>query len=438
MGNFSFSDQLLDDLERIQGTTTARRGKVDHADNRRLAAAMGGSSGGYSMSRPARNLRALKIMDRTTRRVPQVVVKISSRLRGTSGVLGAFAYQARISFTDREPLALETSEGKMLSTVAEMRELANEWHMHELSGVARRQGATAIAMVFSMPAGTDAEKVLGAVRDFAETDLTDHRWAMTLHTDEPHPHVHLIVANRDNLGCRFNPDRAFLTHARERFAENLRERGIEADATRRMTRAYPDKGERADVRKMIERGVVPASTARQCEALDAQTAESQAHLKQRRQARSRTATNVEEVRDIYARAVAELDAYDGRKPGHYIETLRRYAASIREPASPSVEIAKRLMASTHLMPLQALSIEARKQIALARMKASGERLRSATENAKRDALKQSREKSLGPYRQRADTAKRILEKTIEQEVNRRRPSRERDRDRDRERDGPSR
>src|SRR3546814_5506069 len=114
-------------------------------------------------------------------------------------------------------------------------------------------------MVFSMPPGTDPELVREAVRELAESDMANRRWVMALHTDEAHPHVHLIIAGRDNDGRRFNPDCAFLQHCRERFAENLRARGIEADATKRQARSYPPKSVPTPVVKMPGRGVVPVA-----------------------------------------------------------------------------------------------------------------------------------------------------------------------------------
>src|SRR3546814_15381881 len=94
-------------------------------------------------------------------------------------------------------------------------------------------------MVFSMPPGTDPELVREAVRELAESDMANRRWVMALHTDEAHPHVHLIIAGRDNDGRRFNPDRAFLQHCRERFAENLSARGIDAEAHKSQPPGYP-------------------------------------------------------------------------------------------------------------------------------------------------------------------------------------------------------
>jgi len=45
-----------------------------------------------------------------------------------------------------------------------------------------------------MPAGTPPNKVLAAVKNFAREEFgLKHRYAMVLHTDEPHPHVHMVV-----------------------------------------------------------------------------------------------------------------------------------------------------------------------------------------------------------------------------------------------------
>ena len=44
---------------------------------------------------------------------------------------------------------------------------------------------------------TPPNKVLEAVKDFAREEFAHkHRYAMVLHTDEPHPHVHMVVKAR--------------------------------------------------------------------------------------------------------------------------------------------------------------------------------------------------------------------------------------------------
>ena len=63
-----------------------------------------------------------------------------------------------------------------------------------------------------------------------------HRHATVLHTDEPHPHVHLVLKARSEEGDRLHIKKATLRHWREKFAENLRELGIAANATERAAR----------------------------------------------------------------------------------------------------------------------------------------------------------------------------------------------------------
>ena len=57
--------------------------------------------------------------------------------------------------------------------------------------------------MFSMPPGTPPDKVLAAVKNFAREEFgLKHRYAMVLHTDEPHPHVHMVVKAMSERGVR--------------------------------------------------------------------------------------------------------------------------------------------------------------------------------------------------------------------------------------------
>ena len=65
--------------------------------------------------------------------------------------------------------------------------------------------------MFSMPAGTPPDKVLAAVKNFAREEFgLKHRYAMVLHTDEPHPHVHMVVKAVSEQGVRLNIRKATL------------------------------------------------------------------------------------------------------------------------------------------------------------------------------------------------------------------------------------
>jgi hypothetical protein len=92
-------------------------------------------------------------------------------------------------------------------------------------------------LMFSMPPGTPPEKVLVAVRNFAREEFAlQHRYALVLHTDEAHPHVHLVLKAVSEQGVRLNIKKATLRHWRSEFASHLRLLGVEANATERAVR----------------------------------------------------------------------------------------------------------------------------------------------------------------------------------------------------------
>jgi hypothetical protein len=59
---------------------------------------------------------------------------------------------------------------------------------------------------------------------------------MTLHTDDDHPHVHVVVKAVSETGQRLNIKKATLRAWRQQFAANLRELGVAANATERAVR----------------------------------------------------------------------------------------------------------------------------------------------------------------------------------------------------------
>jgi hypothetical protein len=75
-----------------------------------------------------------------------------------------------------------------------------------------------------------------AAREFAKAELADHKYVMVLHNHQANPHVHISVRAESRHGKRLNPRKPDLHRWRETFATKLRERGIEAEATRQATR----------------------------------------------------------------------------------------------------------------------------------------------------------------------------------------------------------
>lgn len=96
----------------------------------------------------------------------------------------------------------------------------------------------------SMPPGTDRAAVTDAGRAFAREEFGDQRdYVFAAHDDEAHPHVHIVVLARGYDGRRLNPRKADLQRWRERFARELRDRGVEANATPRRTRGVTQQYE---------------------------------------------------------------------------------------------------------------------------------------------------------------------------------------------------
>jgi hypothetical protein len=92
-------------------------------------------------------------------------------------------------------------------------------------------------LVLSMPPGTEPKAVLEAVRNFTREEFgLQHRYAMVLHTDEPHPHVHVLVKAVSEQGVRLNIRKETLRRWRAEYARHLRDLGVPANATERMAR----------------------------------------------------------------------------------------------------------------------------------------------------------------------------------------------------------
>jgi hypothetical protein len=110
-------------------------------------------------------------------------------------------------------------------------------------------------LMFSMPAGTPPNKVLSAVRNLAREQFWgQHRYAFALHTDEDHPHVHLVLKAVSEQGVRLNVRKATLRHWRSEFARNLRVLGVPANATERAVRGQDHKAKKDGIYRASQRG----------------------------------------------------------------------------------------------------------------------------------------------------------------------------------------
>jgi type IV secretory pathway VirD2 relaxase len=187
---------------------------------------------------------------RTVRRTPEVMVKVLSRGGQDLGAVRRHLDYLRLRDDGELELELETDDGQRLSGQAVSKELLEDWdldleeHRRQSDLDARRSRSPKLVhkLMFSMPAGTSPEKVLTAVKNFAREEFgLKHRYTLVLHTDEPHPHVHMVVKAVSEQGVRLHIRKATLREWRREFAQRLREQGVAANATERAVRGETKK-----------------------------------------------------------------------------------------------------------------------------------------------------------------------------------------------------
>ena len=152
------------------------------------------------------------------------------------------AVRRHLDYVGREgDVALHTDDGQVLRGDDAVAGLTLDWDL-DLEDCRRRTDLGPSAgrspprlvhkLVFSMPAGTAPDKVLTAVQGFCREEFAlKHRYVAALHTDEPHPHGHVLVKAMSEQGARLHIRKATLRAWREEFARQLRAVGVAANAT---------------------------------------------------------------------------------------------------------------------------------------------------------------------------------------------------------------
>lgn len=195
-------------------------------------------------------------ISRTLRRTPEVMVKITNKAASAQGMGAVRRHLRYISRNGR--VELEDQNGDRIAGKDALRDLSKNW---ELGGWGIPETSTrrqVFNILLSMPPGTDRHAVRDAAREFAALEFGDGRaYVFAAHNDEAHPHVHLSVQVRGPDGRRLNPRHMDLQRWRERFAEKLREHGVEANATPRRARGVTERYPKPAVVHMIKRGESP-------------------------------------------------------------------------------------------------------------------------------------------------------------------------------------
>lgn len=200
-------------------------------------------------------------IQRTVHRAPEVMVKVLSRGGQDLKAVGRHIDYLR----DREDgeREVETDDGRQLSGEGATKELLEDWDLElearrNRSDLGVREGGSqklVHKLLFSMPAGTPPEKVLSAVKNLAREEFgLKHRYAMVLHTDEPHPHVHMVLKAVSEHGVRLHIRKQTLRHWRQEFARHLRALGVEANATERAVRGETRRAKKDGIYRAGLRG----------------------------------------------------------------------------------------------------------------------------------------------------------------------------------------
>jgi hypothetical protein len=204
----------------------------------------------------------------TVRRTPEVMIKVVNKGGQSSG-----AVQRHVGYIGRYgDLEIETDDGRALKGRGVGRDLLQDWdldldehrrHADLASAYGRQPPRLVHKLIFSMPPGTPPDKVLTAVRNFAREEFAlKHRYAMVLHTDEPQPHVHMVVKAVSEQGTRLNIRKATLRQWRADFAWHLRAQGVPANATDRAVRGASRTHKMDGIFRAMQRGVSTHMEAR--------------------------------------------------------------------------------------------------------------------------------------------------------------------------------
>jgi hypothetical protein len=285
---------------------------------------------------------------RTVQRAPEAMVKVLSRDSNDLKAVGK-----HLDYIGRNgKLDLETDDGHRLGGRVG-KALLDDWDL-DIDDV-RRQSTLAATkgrkppklvhkLMFSMPPGTPPDKVLGVVRNFAREEFWgQHRYALTLHTDEPHPHVHLVLKAVSEQGVRLNIKKATLRRWRSEFARNLRLFGVEANATERAVRG--------ETRKPKKDGIYRASLRGDSTYLRAQAEAVAAELLKGEVALERGKQKVLETRGAVERGWRTI-SHQLSKDGHHdvSQQARAFIEQMPPPLTDKELIAAELITNTTKAP----------------------------------------------------------------------------------------
>ena len=194
----------------------------------------------------------LPVMERirVARGMKQAVVKVVSYAHGLRRVRELVDYIGR-----KGKLELETETGERITDREQGKALVANW-ARDFDG--KPKSRDAVHLVFSMPPGSNVEALRESVRKVGARAFSDQEWVFAIHTDQKHPHAHMVVKMRGReKDKKLRLNKPELHHLREVFAEAAREQGVILAATPRAARGIGQKAERMALYQMRQKGIIP-------------------------------------------------------------------------------------------------------------------------------------------------------------------------------------
>ena len=289
------------------------------------------------------SIRQIKLITRTVACTPEVMVKVINK--GSSSVAGVHGH---VGYIGRQgEVELETDEGEILQGQEVGNALVEDWNLDLIQqrgkinltpNEPKRPPRLVYKLIFSMPAGTPPGKVQAAVRNFAREEFAlKHRYVMALHTDEPHPHVHLVLKARSEEGQRLYLRKATLREWRAGFAQHLRALGVAANATPRHVRGVTIPRKSDGIYRASKRG----DSTHIRERVEAVARELNAGKLQVEAGKEKLLRTREEVQRAW-QMVSDTLSRDGHPD--LAEQVRRYVKQMPRPGTEKEYIAARLLA----------------------------------------------------------------------------------------------
>ncbi|MEY8802607.1 relaxase/mobilization nuclease domain-containing protein [Leisingera sp. XS_AS12] len=292
---------------------------------------------------------------RVVKGAPEVMVKVSKpakndksgnpiKVTRASEAVRASEHLAYISRNGK--IEVENDRGETFSGRQQVGVIYREWmEKHDedhREGSATDRTRITTSIVFSMPGTANAEAVKDAVRALARQEFQGrHDYAMALHTDTHHPHVHLTLRTVGEDGQKLNLRKADLQRLRDTFAEKLRTRGIEAESTPRHARGVTRRGEMTPVYKIRQRGGKPLADARKIRQVLRDLEDNGGRLPQKAWDDALIARR-NRVMATYDQAATILAGSTDPRDRDLARETKRFAARLTETTTQRAEIARSL------------------------------------------------------------------------------------------------